>query len=220
MTPIGAGQPRGPLTAGAEAARQRATSTSDGHPRPPCDDGNVRTPGVTSARNSARHSSDQCSTPATLQDRRSPDGMDRDVIVCCSGGGIRSAAYCLGGLQSLSANAALWSRVATITAVSGGAYIASALAVTDHYLTSSRRKAAAREPLETAGPDSAPQDANKGSPLEDRARGATRSASAPRHVGRALGKRARARANAQAQAPGKGQAASREERAYALGTAE
>jgi hypothetical protein len=48
-----------------------------------------------------------------------------DVIVCCSGGGIRSAAFCLGALQSLQ-RSDLFRRITTITAVSGGSYIAAA----------------------------------------------------------------------------------------------
>src|SRR5262249_53400510 len=51
-----------------------------------------------------------------------------DWAVCCSGGGIRSAAYCLGALQSLDSGgvlgAAKW-----IVGVSGGSYIASSRAL-------------------------------------------------------------------------------------------
>jgi hypothetical protein len=50
---------------------------------------------------------------------------DEDVIICCSGGGIRSAAFCLGALQALQTSA-LFRRVTTVTAVSGGAYTAAA----------------------------------------------------------------------------------------------
>ena len=62
--------------------------------------------------------------------------------VCCSGGGIRSAAYSLGGLQRLSrtqpakpgeAEEPSWySEVDFVTAVSGGSYIASSFAMLEH----------------------------------------------------------------------------------------
>lgn len=52
--------------------------------------------------------------------------------ICCSGGGIRSAAYNLGVLQELS-NQGVLSRADYLSAVSGGSYIASAFAtVTRH----------------------------------------------------------------------------------------
>ena len=60
-------------------------------------------------------------------------GPDGSWAVCCSGGGIRSAAYCLGALQSLDSErllgAAKW-----IVAVSGGSYIASSRALVAHDL--------------------------------------------------------------------------------------
>jgi hypothetical protein len=56
-----------------------------------------------------------------------------DWAICCSGGGIRSAAYCLGGLQGLDRGgllgAAKW-----IVGVSGGGYIASSRALVAHDL--------------------------------------------------------------------------------------
>jgi hypothetical protein len=51
-----------------------------------------------------------------------------DWAVCCSGGGIRSAAYCLGALQSLD-QVGLLSKVKWILGVSGGSYIASSRAL-------------------------------------------------------------------------------------------
>ena len=51
-----------------------------------------------------------------------------DWAVCCSGGGIRSAAYCLGALQSLD-QIGLLSNVKWILGVSGGSYIASSRAL-------------------------------------------------------------------------------------------
>jgi hypothetical protein len=61
------------------------------------------------------------------------DGTGRDWAICCSGGGIRSAAYCLGALQSLDSGGLL--RVAKwIVGVSGGSYIASSRALVAHNL--------------------------------------------------------------------------------------
>jgi hypothetical protein len=53
--------------------------------------------------------------------------------ICCSGGGIRSAAYCLGALQRLD-KAGLLARVRWILGVSGGSYIASSRALVAHNL--------------------------------------------------------------------------------------
>lgn len=57
-----------------------------------------------------------------------------DWAICCSGGGIRSAAYCLGALQSL-ARADLVAKVRWILGVSGGSYIASSRALVAHNLS-------------------------------------------------------------------------------------
>ena len=56
-----------------------------------------------------------------------------DWAVCCSGGGIRSAAYCLGALQSLDSGGLLGT-VKWIVGVSGGSYIASSRALVAHDL--------------------------------------------------------------------------------------
>jgi hypothetical protein len=59
-------------------------------------------------------------------------GGDRDSIgICCSGGGIRSAAFNLGALQALDEEGVL-RRADYLSAVSGGAYIASAYAIANH----------------------------------------------------------------------------------------
>ena len=52
-------------------------------------------------------------------------GYDERVVLCCAGSGIRAATFGLGVLQALQ-QAPLWTRVRTIIAVSGGAYIAAA----------------------------------------------------------------------------------------------
>ncbi len=53
--------------------------------------------------------------------------------ICCSGGGIRSATYCLGGLQSLD-EGGLLGRAKWILGVSGGSYIAASRALVAHGL--------------------------------------------------------------------------------------
>jgi hypothetical protein len=56
-----------------------------------------------------------------------------DWAICCSGGGIRSAAYCLGALQNLD-RVGLLSKVKWILGVSGGSYIATSRALVAHHL--------------------------------------------------------------------------------------
>src|SRR5262249_29421065 len=56
-----------------------------------------------------------------------------DWAICCSGGGIRSAAYCLGALQSLDSGG-LVGTAKWIVGVSGGSYIASSRALVAHDL--------------------------------------------------------------------------------------
>ena len=58
--------------------------------------------------------------------------------ICCSGGGIRSAAYNLGALQSLQTEGEL-EDAAYLTAVSGGSYIAAAFAMAGKTWTGSSR---------------------------------------------------------------------------------
>lgn len=48
------------------------------------------------------------------------------TVICCSGGGIRSASFCLGALQELSAHG-IYDRARAVIGVSGGGYIAAAL---------------------------------------------------------------------------------------------
>jgi hypothetical protein len=56
-----------------------------------------------------------------------------DWAICCSGGGIRSATYSLGGLQSLQEGGVL-GRAKWILGVSGGSYIAASRALVAHSL--------------------------------------------------------------------------------------
>lgn len=62
---------------------------------------------------------------------------DDDWAVCCSGGGIRSASYCLGALQGLQSETAngLFAKVRDIVCVSGGSYIAASRALAARDLT-------------------------------------------------------------------------------------
>jgi hypothetical protein len=61
------------------------------------------------------------------------DNQDPDWAICCSGGGIRSATYCLGALQSL-LQSGLYRKARCIVGVSGGSYIAASLALVRHGL--------------------------------------------------------------------------------------
>ena len=51
------------------------------------------------------------------------------TIICCSGGGVKSASFCMGALQRLSDQPSLWDDVGAIVGVSGGGYMASAWTV-------------------------------------------------------------------------------------------
>jgi len=80
----------------------------------------------------------QCVQPVVKLVSPEPDGQAREAIpthktdplrigICCSGGGIRSASYCLGALQVLREEKVLGG-ADYVSAVSGGSYIASAFA--------------------------------------------------------------------------------------------
>ena len=63
------------------------------------------------------------------------DATGGDWAICCSGGGIRSAAHCLGALQNLDRGGVL-GPAKWIVGVSGGSYIASSRALVAHDLPS------------------------------------------------------------------------------------
>jgi hypothetical protein len=63
-----------------------------------------------------------------------------DWAICCSGGGIRSAAYCLGALQSLD-QGGLLGKARWVLGVSGGSYIATSRALVAHHLAGARPSA-------------------------------------------------------------------------------
>ena len=87
--------------------------------------------------------------------------QDPEWAICCSGGGIRSATYCLGALQSLLRHG-LYGRARCIVGVSGGSYIAASLALVRHGLR--------------AEPECGPEDSayGRGSPEEQHLRNNTR----------------------------------------------
>ena len=74
------------------------------------------------------------------------------IGICCSGGGIRSAAFNLGALQALD-EADVLRRADHLSAVSGGSYIASAYAVTSRY--SDEKALAGQRPYAPGSPEEA-----------------------------------------------------------------
>ena len=66
------------------------------------------------------------SNPASGDQAPSPTG-DR-LVIACSGGGVKSASFCLGALQRLD-ELGLYQRAAALVAVSGGSYAATAFSV-------------------------------------------------------------------------------------------
>ena len=75
-------------------------------------------------------------TPARLRwravlengDEERPPPPPGGTIICCSGGGMRSASFCLGGLQQLQ-RVGIYQRAAAVVGVSGGGYVAAAMHV-------------------------------------------------------------------------------------------
>jgi len=70
-----------------------------------------------------------------------PDGAGTagTWAICCSGGGIRSAAYCLGAMQSLQQDHGLLARARWILGVSGGSYITASRALVARNLPPGQR---------------------------------------------------------------------------------
>ena len=83
------------------------------------------------------------STRQESADEVAADGLTAEETwaVCCSGGGIRSAAYCLGAMQSLQQDSGLLARAKWILGVSGGSYIAASRALVAHDLAATREQA-------------------------------------------------------------------------------
>lgn len=61
-------------------------------------------------------------------------GQGRDTVIACSGGGIRSASFCLGALQALMA-AGVYRSSSAVVGVSGGGYMAAAFHFVGRHLT-------------------------------------------------------------------------------------
>lgn len=109
-------------------------------------DGDDEGPDLGAGRRRARDRSRRSDDPARggVRARGTQPGSDRPHVeahgdrkaprlgICCSGGGIRSAAFNLGALQSLD-EAGLLRRADHLSAVSGGSYIASAYAVASRH---------------------------------------------------------------------------------------
>lgn len=63
------------------------------------------------------------------QGEAASDQVRPERVICCSGGGVRSASFCLGGLQELTTHG-LYATSDFVIGVSGGGYIAAALHAT------------------------------------------------------------------------------------------
>lgn len=66
------------------------------------------------------------SMPAHLPEPTAPYGPHAGLAIACSGGGIRAAAFCLGGLQRLMREG-IYDKADRVYAISGGSYIATAM---------------------------------------------------------------------------------------------
>src|SRR5262249_57264306 len=83
-------------------------------------------------------------SPGAAPATEAPPPATGDWAVCCSGGGIRSATYCLGGLQALE-EGALLRRAKWIVGGSGGSYIAASRALVARGLAQNARPDRARD---------------------------------------------------------------------------
>jgi hypothetical protein len=84
-------------------------------------------------------------------------GPDVEWAICCSGGGIRSASYCLGALQGLQIGGLL-GRARLVLGVSGGSYIAASRALVANGLE--RQQPADRGPGGAAYAPGSPEEQN------------------------------------------------------------
>jgi hypothetical protein len=107
-----------------------APGTSDGKGAPPAGAG----PGPQDATGKGGTQPSPGTAPGPAQ----PPPEGGDWAVCCSGGGIRSATYCLGGLQALE-EGGLLRGAKWIVGVSGGSYIAASRALVARGLAQARR---------------------------------------------------------------------------------
>ena len=99
---------------------------------------------------------DAASHSGSGQETPSP-GQDVEWAICCSGGGIRSASYCLGALQGLQIGGLL-RRAGLVLGVSGGSYIAASRALVANGLE--RQQPAVRGPGGAAYAPGSPEEQN------------------------------------------------------------
>jgi len=95
----------------------------NGDQAPPGEGGDGATPSSASPQEAA----------ASAEPAQPAPEMTGDWAICCSGGGIRSATYCLGALQTMDAGG-LVGKAKWILGVSGGSYIAASRALVAHGL--------------------------------------------------------------------------------------
>ena len=86
-------------------------------------------------------------------------GTEEKWAICCSGGGIRSAAFCLGALQSLQA-AGLLAKAQWTLGVSGGSYIAASRALVAHDLSAALDGSSPAGPQAPAYAPGTPEERN------------------------------------------------------------
>ncbi len=98
--------------------------------------------------NGHQHSTTQAPSMSARADEVAADGSAgaEKWAVCCSGGGIRSAAYCLGAMQSLQRDGGLLTKARWILGVSGGSYIAASRALVAHDLSAGTEDPAGSRP--------------------------------------------------------------------------
>ena len=116
----------------------------------------MTSPGQESYQRSARP---LAAVPAQ-ESRNKADAADTGErwAICCSGGGIRSAAYCLGALQSLQ-ESGLLAKAKWTLGVSGGSYITASRALVAHELSAAADSAPA-EPQQAAYAPGTPEERN------------------------------------------------------------
>ena len=148
--------------------------TDGGNGGPSGGTGNGGVPGA-AGKGGTRPSPD--AQPAAARGPAAPPPGPDDWAVCCSGGGIRSATYCLGGLQTLE-EGGLLRRAKWIVGVSGGSYIAASRALVARGLAEDARRDRARDAGQNGSGDKAhaerPAAYARGTPEEQNLRNNTR----------------------------------------------
>ena len=115
-------------------------------------------------------------SPGKAPEPAAPPPGTSEWAVCCSGGGIRSATYCLGGLQTLDERGLL-GQAKWIVGVSGGSYIAASRALVARGLAKDARQRRADDGQDRddgQAPDMPPAAYARGTPEEQNLRNNTR----------------------------------------------